>query len=731
MPPSVSATVVDDEAERLAALNSFKIVDTPPEKEFDRIVETAGAIFDVPIALVSLVTSDRQVFKARSGLAAASTGRDASFCAHAILGDDVFVVPDAALDILFRDNPLVTGEPFIRFYAGAPLMAPSGHRLGSLCIIDTKPRLNFSAKDRRTLQNLAALAMDRMELRRLEQVAADGVERSANIAAASPDAIVTADHDNRITSWNAAAQRMFGYSASEAIGQSLALIVPPAMRSAHTAGLARVARGEAPRLLGTTVDLAASRKDGSEFPIELSLSRWHENGAPQFGAIIRDVTGRRENETKLKRAAEFDHLTGLTNRITLFARLSETCAKNEPASVVFLDLDGFKEINDTLGHVVGDRVLQVVAERLRNTVEIEHTLARLGGDEFVVFLSGTADPIAASALGEKMIETVSLPIEIDNDLIHVGASVGIAVQAAKAWSAEQLLGNADLALYRAKAEGRGCTHLFTPELRSKALTRGDTSQQLREAWDGRAFELYYQPQVRLSDGRLTGAEALIRWNYPYVGVIMPGAFLPILETSPLAGLVGEWILRTACEQASRWRQAGHSDFRIGVNLFAAQFRGNDLAAIVQRALSDFDLPAEALELEVTENIILSNARSIIAQLTELRGMGVGIAFDDFGTGYASLTMLKEYPVTRLKIDRSFVSNIGDNRKDQAIVSAITKLAADLDLAVIAEGIETSEQATFMLGNACAHGQGYLFGRPMTTAAFEKRFLADMVRQSVA
>lgn len=723
--------LADNEDERIRALDSFGQMNTFPDSDFDQIVQMASRIFDVPVALISLVHRDRQFFKARVGLDVCETGRNVSFCTYAIMAADVFVVPDASLDPRFSDNALVTGYPWIRFYAGAPLLTKAGHGIGSLCLIDNKPRLDFSERDRRVLQDLASMVLDRMEFRRLECSDRESRSRFRNIASTSPDGIICADSNNRITSWNGAAEAMFGYSVEEALGRSLDIIVPKAMHARHGAGLARVAAGGPARIIGTSVNLTACRRDGSEFPIELSLSQWSESGERFFGAIIRDITLRAEAERQMKLAAEFDHLTGLSNRPSLNRQMNRACSVGAHATVVLIDLDGFKDVNDMLGHSAGDFVLQVIAERLRKATADDQMVARLGGDEFVIFLTGTADPLKAANLGLSLIALIEEPIEFEDQPIHIGASIGIAVTIAGDCNYEELLGNADLALYQAKGDGRHLVRVFTPELRQSASRKGAISSSLRQAWQRREFELYYQPQVNLANGRLTGAEALIRWNHPTLGVVSPSAFLPVLEVGLLAVPVGEWILRSACRQAARWRRAGIADFRIGVNLFAAQFRTRDFAEVVEAILEEFDLPPAALELEITENIILQNEQRIMQPLRRLRALGVGIAFDDFGTGFASLSLLKDYPVSRLKIDRSFVSGVDRSEKDGAIIEAVVKLADGFSLEVIAEGIETEEQEMLMRHYNCDEGQGYLYGRPMTVDAFEQRYLANGGRSDAA
>lgn len=720
-----SYPVPEDDEARIRTLNAFALMDSPAEREYDHIVQMASRIFDAPIVLVSLVHRDRQFFKARVGMDLCETSRDVSFCAFAILQHDVFVVLDALQDERFSRNPLVTGHPHIRFYAGAPLLTAAGHSLGTLCLIDDKPREVFSPRDQQVLQDLAAMVLERMELRRLEREGQESRLRFANITSTSPDAIICANSDNEIISWNAAAVSIFGYSAEEAIGQPLHIIIPKGMRDAHNKGFSRVAAGGAGRIIGTAVNLMAMRRDGSEVPIELSLSQWSDAGQTLFGAIIRDITHRVEAVKRLKHAAEYDHLTGLSNRSSLKLRIQEACDAQLAATLLLIDLDGFKDVNDTLGHSAGDAVLQVIASRLRQIVPEQHMVARLGGDEFVVLLTRTTDPTAAMALGATLIAAVEEPIAFEDSPIHIGASIGVAMRTGADVDGDQMLANADLALYQAKGDGRHLIRIFTPELRQTASKKSALTSSLRQAWEHREFELYYQPQVRLQDGSISGAEALIRWNHPVQGILAPAAFLSALEGGLLAVPVGEWILRTACEQAARWRRAGHAGFRVGVNLFAAQFRTRDFADVVQSALADFDLPAEALELEITENTILRNEQRIMQPLRHLRALGVGVAFDDFGTGFASLSLLKDYPVSRLKIDRSFVSGIERSKKSEVIVEAVARLAAGLELEVTAEGIETCEQEHLMRHYACHEGQGYLYGRPMTAMEFAERYIETL------
>ncbi|KLJ01933.1 EAL domain-containing protein [Luteimonas sp. FCS-9] len=703
-----------DEALRASTLADYHVLDAPAEPEFDRLVQLASRLFSVPIVLISLVTRDRQVFKARVGLEVCETERDVSFCAHAILQDDVMVVPDALEDPRFAANPLVLGPPFIRFYAGKPLVTPGGQRLGTVCLIDTQPRQEFSQSERDNLSDIAELVMDRMELTRLEYMRAIGQARFENIAATSPDAIICTTDTGQVTFWNHAAERLFGYAAEEATGRCSSLIVPDSWREAYFEDLARLRDSGTMEAVGRTIVRSGLRRDGSEFPAEISLSSWQEGRARSVGAIVRDITERRRNEDRLYRLASLDALTELPNRAAWRACIHDALAQGTPVSVLLLDLDGFKDVNDTLGHSAGDQVLKTVAARLKAECPDALMVARLGGDEFVLLLAGD-DRRAASAVAGGVVRALSRPYALPGHAFEIGASVGIALYPAHGARAEDLLGAADLALYRAKAAGKGRYVLFEPAFREVAVARREFERELRRAFEQDQFVLLYQPQVDTRDGRIRGAEALLRWQHPTRGMLSPVSFIDVLAQKPIAPAVGEWILRTACGQARAWRERVPG-FRIGVNLFEAQLRSGQLRNVVERVLHDTGLPPEALELELLENIMMRNDGATLKLLQALRTMGVGLAFDDYGTGFASLSLLKRFPVSRLKIDRSFIRDVISDPEDAAIVRAVIYLGRSFGLEVIAEGVETKAQLDFLVANHCSHAQGYLFGRPMSAQA---------------
>ncbi|KJC47912.1 EAL domain-containing protein [Bradyrhizobium sp. LTSP857] len=442
---------------------------------------------------------------------------------------------------------------------------------------------------------------------------------------------------------------------------------------------------------------------------------------PDLGwvATHEDITEQRRAELKIAHMAHHDALTDLANRTLLNQRLAQAFASNQTFAVHHIDLDKFKSVNDTLGHHAGDALLRGVSERLRRLVRPSDTIARMGGDEFVVLQIPVGDESEAGALAQRIIEQMAAPFEIDEQQTIAGASVGIAMAPADGTTPEQLLRNADLALYRAKSDGRGTYRLFEPAMDEEVQSRRALELDLRKALAGGEFELHYQPLVKTESGEISGFEALIRWQHPQRGLIAPNDFIPLAEEIGLIVPIGEWVIRQACRTASRWPKHLH----VAVNISAAQFRYAGLAEVIVGALASAGLEASRLEIEITESVLLQDKEGTLAILHQLRALGVRIAMDDFGTGYSSLTYLQCFPFDKIKIDRSFVRDIATDAGSLNIVRAIAALANGMGMTATAEGVETREQFERIAAEGCTEMQGYLFSRPLPAAEIERRFLS--------
>ncbi len=546
------------------------------------------------------------------------------------------------------------------------------------------------------------------------QQAGDAQGRFAKMLASSATAAVCAGPDNIIVSWNSAAEELFGHTAEQALGQPISIIIPERLRDAHSAGLLRATRSGHARLAGSCVEVLALHADGSELAVDLSLSMWTDDGQPMFGALLRDITDRQLARRRLEHLAHCDTLTALPNRNALEEQLARRIA-SAPLSLLRLDLDGFRFINETVGYAMGDELLKAVAGRL-SAVAPQAYIARLGGDEFALIPPEPADLLASDKLAKAVLAALEEPFEVAGQHLHIGTSIGIATAPVDAAGVEQLLSCADLALHQAKGAGGGVRVLFTRAMQVQADQRNRIVRELRGALERDEFRLHFQPQVSLATGEVRGFEALLRWQHPDHGLLLPSAFMTELEASPVAEEVGDWILRQACQAAVDFAHAGLGQVRMGVNLFAAQLRSGRLCRVVKAALDRSGIAPQQLELEITETTVLRHNAQSTSALRKLKALGVGVAFDDFGTGFASLSLLQKYPLTRLKIDQSFVRDITLGTGDAAIVQAVVGMARNLGLEVIAEGVENPEQEQALRQLGCDEGQGYRYGKPLGPAA---------------
>ncbi|MBI5131162.1 MAG: EAL domain-containing protein [Rhodopseudomonas palustris] len=450
------------------------------------------------------------------------------------------------------------------------------------------------------------------------------------------------------------------------------------------------------------------KADGSLIDLAIYARQLTYNGEPAVLLALMDITERKRAEMRLAFMAHHDGLTGLPNRTLLRKRLDELLAQTrrtgEKIAVLFVGVDHFKAVNDTLGHAIGDKLLRGIARRLRSTLREEDPLARLNSDEFAVIQTGIKRPEDITLLAKRLLNAIAEPYLLDGHSVVAGASIGIAVAPVDGDDSEKLLMNADMALSRAKKDSRGSFSFFEPGMDARAQARRKIEIELRAALRHEVLRPYYQPLVALSGGRITGCEALVRWPHPERGMISPAEFIPVAEDTGLINAIGAQVLRSACHDAARWP----GDIRVAVNLSPLQFRVGNLMATVMDALKQSGLPARRLELEITETLLLEKSSQVIATLHALRALGVRISMDDFGTGYSSLSYLRSFPFDKIKIDQSFVRGLCDNRESQAIVRAIISLGMGLGVTITAEGVETEAELSWLRAEGCHEAQGYLF-----------------------
>ncbi|SIQ85816.1 MULTISPECIES: bifunctional diguanylate cyclase/phosphodiesterase [unclassified Paenibacillus] len=550
--------------------------------------------------------------------------------------------------------------------------------------------------------------------RRFESQSMESERKFKSVIESASDAIILADSRTIIQSWNKGAQRIFGYSEAEAAGKPLEMIIPDRLRDEHRKEIEPYASPLAPDGSGSVLELSGLGKDGVEFPIEMSLASWTEDGEKYFSSIIRDITERKKAEQKINQMVYLDALTGLPNRLLLGDRLKQSLefAKEtgQQVGILFIDLDRFKYVNDTLGHSTGDLLLIQVSKRLRDSIDSGDTVSRLGGDEFIILLPGTtSDEISRKAL--LIVKSFAKPILISGNEMFVTPSIGISVYPGDGQTQETLIQNADTAMYRVKEQGKNHFQFYTPEMNEAVTRRMKLEHGLRKGLQRGEFKVHYQPQVDIMSGTIVGLEALVRWQHPQWGLISPADFIPLAEETGLIIPIGEWVLQESCRQNKAWQDEGYEPIRIAVNISSRQFQQNDFAEMVSSTLETTGLDPQYLELELTESIV-QNSQKAISIMHRLKAMGICLSIDDFGTGYSSLSYLKLFPIDSLKIDRSFTRNLLQDAKDEALVHTIINMAHNLGLKVIAEGVETDEQLQYLLQRQCHEAQGYFFSQPI-------------------
>lgn len=535
------------------------------------------------------------------------------------------------------------------------------------------------------------------------------------------DSVISLDKQGNITSWNKGSEMLFGYSADEMIGRHFSLLCLEEKCSLQTKSIAALEQyGE------YKTEIQLKKRSGEPLFVELVLSPLKDNEGKRIGIVsyAHDITDRKEAEERLveqKRIlfyqAHHDALTGLPNRVLFFDRLEQSIRKTERLgsgfALFFIDLDRFKHINDSLGHSIGDRVLRITAKRIGSILRQEDTLARLSGDEFTVIMEDLHHPADASYLAEKILAVLQKPMYIDEYTLYISGSIGISLYPEDAADAEDLLKYADTAMYRAKANGRNMFQFYAAAMTAYAIERMEMKTSLKEAIEKEEFVLYYQPQVDALTGHTIGLEALVRWQHPSRGLILPDQFIPLAEETGLIVDIDRWVMKTAMQQVSLWHKEGLIPDMLALNLSIKQLEGHHFLQEIEHCLNAFEFQPHWLELEIPEGQVMKDHKETIAKLQKVHDMGIGISIDDFGTGYSSLSLLKRLPINLLKIDRSFIKDIPFDEEDMAIVKAIIALAGSLKLEIIAEGVETEEQKAFLVENGCTKIQGFYYSKPLS------------------
>jgi diguanylate cyclase (GGDEF)-like protein len=731
--PGTNYPVPVNETQRLRALQDLMILDTPPDSDLDALVKLACEIFNVPISIISLIDRDRQWFKAVAGLEFSETKRAVAICNFAIAGGQPFVVKDALRDPRFASNPLVTGRPDIRFYAGVPLALSPGVNVGTLCIIDRQPG-EIDDDGLRRLKFLGEIAVALLRLHkttrqadtRSEEIArqTDVIAAQAKMLHSQKDLLDRASSLAKLGAWEfdlrtGKVSWSEGMYALHDVDRSYDIQFDKLLEFYPQPGR--------DRLLAA---MERSRKESSSYHFEGRMFtakgrlRWVRvigdvevrDGKPvrRFG-LWQDITDEKVLLDQVNEVARRDELTGLLNRKALSGALAEISGAPKPrksVAVLIFDIDNFKEVNDTHGHAAGDACLRHVARRIQIAVGDDGIIARIGGDEFAVLLHGNLSD-SPGIVADRIGSSVGMPFQWSGHSFHCTTSIGIAVRDKEAdIEPDDLIREADLALYDAKAAGRNCHRTYRPALQAASKHRYETVRDVRRALLMRHLELYYQPKVALADASHRGFEALLRWHKSAQVVLAPGAFLAALDDPILSKDIGDYVIASAINQAKAWKGASVPFGHIAVNLSASQFRNPELAAEMLRAMDIHGIDRGMIEVEVTENVFLStSSNSVLHACQSFKAGGIRIAFDDFGTGFASLSHLRDFPVDTIKIDRSFISQLGRGENTTAIVNAMVSLAHNLSMQIVAEGVEEESQREFLRAIGCDQAQGYLFGRP--------------------
>jgi diguanylate cyclase (GGDEF)-like protein len=769
----------ETEQQRLAALQSYRLLDTAADRDFDDLNDLTASYFQVPMATLALVDRDRVWFKSSFGVDFSEIPRGQGFSDVVIESGEMVVVEDTLADPRFASHPLVAGGPHIRFYAGAPLVNPDGHIVGTLSITDLGPR-HMGAAEKTALAALARQAMAQMELHRrkaqaeealtklslrnrelaLQNRALEQLNSGANLSEVLTELVQQVEdmHPDAMCSVLLADREGARLIPTAMARLRPNIVLPPTgipigerSGSCGTAAFrgARVVteniwtdplwEGHRQHLdakkLGSCWSQPIKDRDGN---VQGTFAIYHRQpSAPteeQITQIERyanlaalSIEQQRISE-RVHRLAFFDGLTHLPNRRLMEDRLAQSIASSGRSgtfcALMFIDLDNFKTINDTLGHAKGDMLLAQVATRLAGCLRQEDTVARLGGDEFVVMLVNlsrdeTESIAKVNQVTDKVVGAIGRGFRLLDDFCRCTISIGITLYKGPEITVNALLKQADLAMYRSKAAGRNSIHFFDPAMEAKAIERATLESDLRNAIRRNEFTLNYQPLVG-NKGEVLGAEVLLRWQHPKRGAVAPAEFIPLAEETGLILPLGKWALETACEQLARWAGIpGLRTMTVSVNISAQQIKQRDFAEMVLEVLRRTGAPARRLKLELTESLLIDDIEDIIGKMQVLKEGGVGFSLDDFGTGYSSLSYLKRLPLDQLKIDQAFVRDIMGGSHDAAIARTIVVLARNLGFGVVAEGVEIESQRCFLGEIGCDAYQGRFFSAPLPLQDFEQ------------
>jgi len=545
----------------------------------------------------------------------------------------------------------------------------------------------------------------------------EAMRRAAAVFETANEAIVISDPFGNIVDVNSAFSSITGHDQDDVIGEKAELLDSGLHEFDFYQGIA----AEVEQSGKWEGEIWIRHKDGTTIPTWASIGRTlgRESSTEQFVAVFNDMTERKDAEEVIARQATYDLLTGIPNRTLFIDRLSRETLRagrsEQGVALIFIDLDGFKKVNDTLGHSAGDDVLRLTAERIKQSIRDVDTAARVGGDEFAVIVPKLHNPVDAEFVAKRILEEMAIPMNVEGQDVLMTASIGISIFPADSEDDAGLLRNADIAMYRSKNGGGNSIEFFTAEMNERAMRRMQVELQLQRALEVEEFELHYQPIVSLPEGRMVGVEALLRWHSAELGVVEPGEFIPVAESTGIIVPIGAWVLETACRQVKEWQEAGWSELRVAVNLSPREVDRGDAVESISNALDKSGLAPRFLEVEVTERVLLDDVETAGSAFRAIKDLGVRLCIDDFGTGYSSLSYLRNYPFDVLKIDRAFVSDAAQHGSGVSLLRAIVSMAESLELEVIAEGVETAEQFDMLCELGCGFAQGYHFCAPLSAA----------------